>query len=72
MKLYFLAYDLDHGARESWNVFYTPMEVFDSEKARQDRKDALTKTNPALEFEERDLPLLTAADVGRPNLRLGF
>ena len=37
MKLYLLYYDTDMGSREEWNTFYTPCEVFDSAKKRQDR-----------------------------------
>jgi hypothetical protein len=38
MKLYLLYYDNDVG-RESWNTFYTPVEVFDTEEKRQARID---------------------------------
>ena len=41
MKLYLLYYDNDSGDRENWNTFYTPVEVFLSEKERQDRIDAI-------------------------------
>ena len=39
MKLYLLYYDTDYGAREEWNTFYTPVEVFDSPEKRQTRID---------------------------------
>ena len=37
MKVYLLYYDNDHGDRENWNTFYTPVEVFLSEAERQAR-----------------------------------
>lgn len=39
MKVYLLYYDNDYGCREDWNTFHTPVEVFLSEKERQDRID---------------------------------
>ena len=39
MKVYLLYYDTNMGSREEWNTFYTPVEVFDSAKKRQDRID---------------------------------
>ena len=43
MKIYLLYYDTDNGAREEWNTFYTPVEVFDSPEKRQQRIDFLSK-----------------------------
>lgn len=38
MKLYLLFYDKDTGAREEWNTFYTPVEVFTTPHKRADRE----------------------------------
>lgn len=37
MKLFLLYYDTDYGCREEWNTFYTPVEVFLSDKERDER-----------------------------------
>lgn len=37
MTMYVLFYDRDDGNREDWSVFYTPMEIFATEKERADR-----------------------------------
>ena len=43
MKLYILNYDTDTGAREEWNTFYTPCEVFSTEELREARIAFLTQ-----------------------------
>jgi hypothetical protein len=37
-KVYLLFYDTDTGAREEWNTFYTPCEVFTNPEDRQKLK----------------------------------
>jgi hypothetical protein len=65
MKLYLLYFDIDYGNREAWNTFYTPVEVFDSAKKRQDRIDFIKSQvdedgEPvAYEFHEVDTVLMT-------------
>jgi len=65
MKLYLLYYDTNHGSREEWNTFYTPCEVFDSAKKRQDRIDFIKSQvdedgEPvAYEFHEVDTVIMT-------------
>jgi hypothetical protein len=67
MKLYLLYYDTDHGNREAWNTFYTPVEVFDSAEKRQARMDFIQKQvdedgEPVeYEFHEVDTVLMTDA-----------
>jgi hypothetical protein len=36
-KVYLLFYDTDTGAREEWNTFYTPCEVFITPEDREER-----------------------------------
>jgi hypothetical protein len=67
MKLYLLYYDTDHGNREAWNTFYTPVEVFDSAEKRQARMDFIQKQvdedgEPVeYDFHEVDTELMTDA-----------
>ena len=58
MTIYLLYYDTDGtGAREEWNVFYTPVEAFDSEEKRQARIDFIKSQYPdeGYEFQEVDI-----------------
>lgn len=41
MTVYLLYYDNEEGNREDWNTFYTPVEIFDNEKKREERKKEL-------------------------------
>mgnify|MGYP003705537347 CR=1 FL=1 len=69
MKLYLLYYDTDYGAREEWNTFYTPCEVFDSAKKRQERIDFIKQQvnedgDPVgYEFHTVDKMLMTDAEM---------
>lgn len=38
--IYLLYYDTDSGAREEWNTFYTPCEVFLDPAQRQEESPA--------------------------------
>ena len=65
MKLYLLYFDTDTGAREEWNTFYTPCEVFVSEEKRQARIDFIKQQvdedgePTAYEFHTVDTVLMT-------------
>ena len=65
MKVYLLYYDTDYGSREEWNTFYTPVEVFDSAKKRQDRIDFIKQQvdedgeSVAYEFHTVDAMIMT-------------
>ncbi len=69
MKVYLLYYDTDYGSREEWNTFYTPVEVFDSAKKRQDRIDFIKQQvdedgEPvAYEFHTVDKMIMTDAEM---------
>lgn len=41
MKLYLLYYDENTGAREEWNTFYTPCEIYSSDELRHRRIEEL-------------------------------
>lgn len=68
-KVYFLAYDTEHGNNEEWNMFYTPFEVFDTAEARQARIEFLkNSTNyddepSGYEFHTMDFDVMTIADA---------
>lgn len=54
MKLFLLYYDYDNGSSESWNTFYTPVEVFATEEERTARIEFITnqiKNDPDLEID---------------------
>jgi len=55
MKVYILNYDQDTGAREEWNTFYTPCEVFSTEELRAARiavlKIAVDEDGEPLDYE---------------------
>ncbi len=55
MIIYALHYDHDHGNREDWNVFYTPLELFAIKAERDKRISAIRAYDPEKEFEERDI-----------------
>lgn len=63
-KVYALFYDHDDtGAREEWNTFYTPCEVFATPADRATRQAALKAADPDLEFHEVDLEIPPSAAV---------
>jgi hypothetical protein len=63
-KVYVLFYDHDgSGAREEWNTFYTPCEVFATVTDRDVRKAALSSADPDLCFHELDLEMPPSAAV---------
>ena len=57
MIVYVLQFDDDTGAREDWNVFYTPMEIFDTKAERDQRIADIKAYDPSQEFEETDVTL---------------
>ena len=67
MKLYLLYDDTDHGNREAWNTFYTPVEVFDSEEKRQARMDVIQALSEDYKdddsFHEVDLDIMSDAEI---------
>jgi hypothetical protein len=67
MKVYLLYYDNDHGDRENWNTFYTPVEVFLSKKERQDRIDFIKANSEDYTdddcFHEVDKVVMTADKI---------
>lgn len=52
-------YDRDDGSRESWSVFYTPVEVFATKEMRDARIAYLSSRDPRLEFETCDELIMT-------------
>jgi hypothetical protein len=58
-KVYLLMYCRDDGSRESWSVFYTPVEVFPSKEMRDARIAYLSSRDPELEFETCDELIMT-------------
>lgn len=42
-KIYLLYYDYDHGDRENWNVFYTPVEAYSTKELRDARIEEVKK-----------------------------
>lgn len=65
-KIYLLFYDTDHGEREEWNTFYTPVEAFETKELRKDRRKFLTGKYRELEFHEIDLDISTKDSVTTP------
>ena len=63
MKIYLLFYDIDNGARENWNTFYTPCEAFVSTNARNLRKAHIQSLNKSIEFHEIDLDVWDVTQV---------
>jgi hypothetical protein len=63
MKLYLLYYDFDQGAREEWNTFYTPVEVFSSELMRARRRRFISAQNPNLLFYNVEVDLSETHDT---------
>ena len=61
--LYLLSYDEDTGGRESWSVFYSPFEIFDTEQQRTDRIDEIKSINSTLEFHSEDIELNKKLEV---------
>lgn len=68
MTLYGLYYEdsNNEGAREHWNTFYTPLEVFDTDAARKARKAFLTTKCKTFEYHEIEFDVMTAADATQP------
>lgn len=57
MIIYVLQYDSDNGAREDWNVFYTPLELFATRAERAQRKADIKAYDPEQEFCEVEITL---------------
>jgi hypothetical protein len=62
-KVYLLFYDTDTGAREEWNTFYTPCEVFTNPEDRQKRIEHIKKLAAQLdegefEFHENEVDVM--------------
>ena len=72
MTVYVLIYDVDHGSREDCNIFYSPIEVFATAVARQERINLLTKTNSDIGWREEDLELQTTGDFEIPEHYLPY
>ncbi|TLX16076.1 hypothetical protein [Rhizobium sp. MHM7A] len=62
--IYGLSYCEDDGSSESYNWFYMPIELFEDEAVREQRKAILTRKNPRLEFEEWTSPIITDPEQG--------
>lgn len=62
--IYGLTYCEDDGSRESYNWSYMPIELFEDESIREQRKAILAKKNPLLEFEEWTSTTITDATQG--------
>lgn len=56
-KIYMLIYDRDDGSRESFSLFYTSMEFFDTQELRAERFAYLQTRDAELEFIQRDMSL---------------
>lgn len=54
-SIYMLIYDCDDGSSESWSLFYTSMEFFETKELRAERIAYLRTRDPELEFIERDM-----------------
>jgi hypothetical protein len=54
-KIYMLIYDRDDGSSESWSLFYTSMEFFETDELRAERIAYLRTRDPELEFDQRDM-----------------
>ena len=57
MIVYMLQYDADDGSRESWSIFYTPIEMFATKAERDQRIADIKAYDPSQEFEETDVTL---------------
>ncbi len=58
MIIYALQYDDEEGCdRESWSVFYTPLELFATKVERDQRISDIKGYDPKMAFEERDITL---------------
>jgi hypothetical protein len=64
--IYLLFHDRDTGAREEWNTFYTPCEVFTTEAARQARRDFLGEKYKDLGIDFHTLDLDITTNVTEP------
>lgn len=62
MKLFVLQYSVDDGSRESYNVFYTPVEVFSSEELRDQRIEELKKEDEEYDFIKTEMFLDNSGD----------
>ena len=49
--------------RESWSVFYTPLEIFATKAERDQRKADIEEYDPDKAFEESDIELGDVADL---------
>lgn len=54
-KIYMLIYDCDDGSSESFSLFYTSMEFFETKELRAERIAYLRTRDADLEFIERDM-----------------
>ncbi len=54
-KIYMLIYDRDDGSSESWSLFYTNMEFFETDELRAARIAYLRTRDSDLEFDVRDM-----------------
>lgn len=54
-KIYMLIYDCDDGSRESFSLFYTSMEFFETQELRAERIAYLRTRDAELEFIQRDM-----------------
>ncbi len=66
MRVFLLYYDHNTGAREEWNTFYTPCEVFLDDLDRRARRAFLLAQDPTLRFHEDDL--LICSNLSAPSL----
>lgn len=58
MIIYALQYDEEDGqSRESWSVFYTPLEMFATKKERDQRIADIEAYDPDQAFQETDVTL---------------
>ena len=58
MIVYVLQYDdQDGNDRESWSVFYTPMEIFATKAERDQRIEDIMAYDPDKDFEVNDVTL---------------
>ena len=64
MIVYALQYDDEDGCdRESWSVFYTPLEIFATKAQRDQRISDIRAYDSDKEFEERDIPVGVVAEL---------
>lgn len=64
--IYLLFHDLDTGAREEWNTFYTPCEAFATKAERQARRDFLSKKYADLGIDFHTLDLEPMTNITEP------